>query len=64
MCIYESKVNKGSEITDYTVFNLEKKSNKYPLPAIHGLHVYISDRLSGLCSEIPDMAYFVNQCYG
>ena len=51
-CITESKVNKGTYINNYTVFNLENKPKNYPLPGIHGIQVYIADHLAGHCSQI------------
>ena len=53
-CVSESKVKNGVEIDDFTVFNLENKTRNYPLPGIHGLHVYISNHLADLCIQISD----------
>ena len=54
MCISESKVAKGNDINNFTAFNLENKSTKYPLPGIHGIQVYISDKLVEKCQQLPD----------
>ena len=54
-CISESKVSKGNHIDNYTVFNLENKPKKYPLPGIHGLQVYIADHIAGKCCQISDI---------
>ena len=54
-CISESKVSKGNHIDNYTVFNLENKPKKYPLPGIHGLQVYITDHIAGKCCQISDI---------
>ena len=53
-CVSESKVKNGVEIDDFTVFNLENRTQNYPLPGIHGLHVYISNHLADLCFQISD----------
>ena len=53
-CVSESKVKNGVRIDDFTVFNLENKTRNYPLPGIHGLHVYISNHLADLCIQISD----------
>ena len=53
-CITESKVSEGPHINNYTVFNLEKSTKKYPYPGIHGLQVYIADHIAGLCCQIND----------
>ena len=55
-CITESKVSEGPHIENYTVFNLEKKTKKYPYPGIHGLQVYVEDHIAGLCSQISDIS--------
>ena len=52
MCVSESKVAKGNNISEFKTFELENESKKYPLPGIHGLHVYIADHLAGQCSQI------------
>ena len=54
-CITESKVSEGPHIENYTVFNLEKKTKKYPYPGIHGLQVYVEDHIAGLCCQINDI---------
>ena len=53
-CITESKVSKGPHIDNYTVFNIEKNTKKYPYPGIHGLQVYVADHIAGLCYQIND----------
>merc|ERR1712082_351729 len=55
-CITESKVSEGPHIENYTAFNLEKKTKKYPYPGIHGLQVYVEDHIAGLCSQISDIS--------
>ena len=55
-CITESKVSKGNNINNYSVFNLNK-SKKYPLPGIHGLQVYIKDGIAGQCCQIDDIDF-------
>ena len=55
-CITESKVSIGNNINNYSVFNLNK-SKKYPLPAIHGLQVYIKDSIAGQCCQILDIEF-------
>ena len=54
-CVTESKVSKGPIIDNYTVFNLEKKSDKYPLPGVHGLQVYIADHMAAQCNQLSDI---------
>ena len=44
-CVTESKVSKGNIIDNYSVYNLSK-SDKYRLPGVHGLHIYIKDSIS------------------
>ena len=51
-CLTETKTSKGTNINNYTVFNLEKKSKKHVLPGIHGLQVYITDRIADQCYQI------------
>ena len=47
-CVSESKVKTGVEVEGFTIFNLENKTQNYPLPGIHGLYVYISDHIADL----------------
>ena len=55
LCVSETKISKGSDIDNFTVFDLEKPS-KFRLPGVHGLSVYVSNKISGLCTQIiePD----------
>ena len=50
-CVTESKVSKGNIIDNYSVYNLSK-SDKYRLPGVHGLHIYIKNSISGKCEQI------------
>ena len=56
-CVSETKVSKGNDIPNFTTFNLEKRSNKYRLPGIHGLSVYISNKVAGCCTAITDLDF-------
>ena len=38
-CVSESKMKTGVDIEGFTAFNLENRTQNYPLPSIHGLHV-------------------------
>jgi len=58
MCVSESKVAKGTDIDEFKTFDLEKRSKKYPLPGIHGLHVYIADHLADQCEQILDTNFY------
>ena len=53
-CLTETKTSKGIEIDNYTVFNLEKKTDSYAYAGIHGLQVYINDRIANQCYQIND----------
>ena len=53
-CVCETKVAKGPEIENFTVFDLDSKPSNYRLPGIHGLSVYVSDKLAGLCTQINE----------
>ena len=53
-CVSETKVAKGPEIENFTVFDLDRKPSNYRLPGIHGLSVYVSDKLAGLCTQINE----------
>ena len=53
-CVSESKMKFGVEIEGFTVFNLDNKTKNYPLPGIHGLHVYISKCIADSCEQIID----------
>ena len=53
-CVSESKIENGVEIDDFTVFNLENKTQNYPLPGIHGLHVYITNHIANKCVQITE----------
>ena len=52
--VFETKLAKGTEIENFTVFDLDRKPSKYRLPGIHGLSVYVSDQLAGLCTRINE----------
>ena len=53
-CVSESKMKNGVEIDEFTVFNLENKTQNYPLPGIHGLHVYIANHIANKCVQITE----------
>ena len=59
-CVSESKVKSGVDIEGFTIFNLENRTQNYPLPGIHGLHVYISDHIANLCVQISDNNLYCN----
>ena len=46
------KTSKGCEIDNFTVFNLEKKPDNYVYTGVHGLQVYINDRIAKQCFQI------------
>ena len=52
--VFETKLAKGTEIENFTVFDLDRKPSNYRLPGIHGLSVYVSDKLAGLCTQISE----------
>ena len=54
LCVSESKRPKGTDIASYTAFDMTNKIRKYPLPGVHGLHVYISDHIANKCTQILD----------
>ena len=54
LSVYETKVAKGTEIDNFTVFDLETKPKEYRLPGVHGLSVYVSNQLSELCTRINE----------
>ena len=51
-CLTETKTSKGAEIDNFTVFNLEKKPDNYVYTGVHGLQVYINDRIAKQCCQI------------
>ena len=53
-CVSESKMKKGVEIDEFTVFDLENKTQNYLLPGIHGLHVYIKNYIANKCVQITE----------
>ena len=55
-CISESKLSKGKNIPNYTVFNANK-SEKYRLPGVHGLQVYIKNPFATHCSKINNIKF-------
>ena len=57
-CISESKISVGTNIANFTSFNMDKKPKKYPLPGIHGLHVYVSNHLADSCHQISDNNFY------
>ena len=57
-CVTESRTSVGDPINNYTVFNMENKpKKKCQYPGIHGIQVYISDRIASLCSIINDINF-------
>ena len=59
-CLSESKSRLGIEIDGFTVFNLENRTEDYPLPGIHGLQVYISNDIADSCAQIHDNNFECN----
>ena len=59
-CVSESKVKEGPEINKFTTFNLENRTKNYPLPGIHGLHVYIANPLAEKCIQLSDNDFYCN----
>ena len=59
-CVSETKVKNGVDIDNFTVFNLENRTQNYPLPGIHGLNVYISNHIANLCVQISDNNLYCN----
>ena len=59
-CVSESKVEEGTEIKDFTTYNLENRTTTYPLPGIHGLHVYISNHIAKTCTQVSDNDFYCN----
>ena len=59
-CVSESKVEEGTEIKDFTTYNLENRTTTYPLPGIHGLHVYISNHIAETCTQVSDNDFYCN----
>ena len=59
-CVYETKVAKGTDIDNFTVFNLETKPKHFRLPGVHGLSVYISNQLASLCTQINEPDFDCN----
>ena len=59
-CVYETKVAKGIDIANFTVFNIKTKPENFRLPGVHGLSVYISDQLAGLCTQINEPDFDCN----
>ena len=39
---------------------MENRTKKYPLPGIHGLHVYITNHLADTCIQVPDNDFYCN----
>ena len=59
-CVSESKSKDGVEIENFTIFNLENRTEDYRLPGIHGLHVYVKNPLADKCIQIPDNNFRCN----
>ena len=53
-CVSESKSKTGINIDDFTIFNLENKTEDFPLPGIYGLQVYVKNHIANLCVQISD----------
>ena len=65
-CVTESRTRVGDPVNNYKVFNMEnnpkkkcqnKPKKKRQYPGIHGIQVYIIDRLASLCSIINDINF-------
>ena len=65
-CVTESRTRVGDPVNNYKVFNMENKpkkkcqnkpKKKCQYPGIHGIQVYIIDRLASLCSIINDINF-------
>ena len=59
-CVSESKMKTGADIEGFTAFNIGNRTQNYPLPGIHGLHVYISERIADSCEQIIDNNLYCN----
>ena len=55
MFLSETRLYKGPNITNYTVYDLENDANMQELHCVHGIQVYISDYLASACIKIVDI---------
>ena len=65
-CMSETKSKKGVKITNFTCFDLEieNKPKTYPYHGIHGVTVYIKDKLAASCHLITSEDFLCSSVIG
>ena len=58
-CVSESKSKTGINIDDFTIFNLENKTEDFPLPGIYGLQVYAKNHIANYVCRFLTIIYAV-----